>query len=87
MTLMLSTRRERLRLALMFSAGLLALSLGSCLSFAEEGGDSINAGLSLAALGQKDAACSTFAELNTKFPKAQETIRDEVKAEQKKARC
>ena len=44
-------------------------------------------GMSLAALGQKDAACSTFAELKTKFPKAQETIRDEVKAEQKKARC
>src|SRR5262245_62236367 len=43
---MLSTRRERLRLALMFSAGLLALSLGSCLSFTAEGGDSINARLS-----------------------------------------
>jgi tol-pal system protein YbgF len=44
-------------------------------------------GMSLAALGQKDAACSTFGELKTKFPKAPETIRDEVKAEQKKARC
>src|SRR6185369_17950738 len=39
-------------------------------------------GMSLAALGQKDAACSTFGELKTKFPKAPETVRDEVKAEQ-----
>jgi tol-pal system protein YbgF len=44
-------------------------------------------GMSLAALGQKDAACSTFGELKTKFPKAPETVRDEMKAEQKKARC
>jgi len=44
-------------------------------------------GMSLAALGQKDAACSTFGELKTKFPKAPETVRDEVKAEQKKVRC
>ena len=44
-------------------------------------------GMSLAALGQKDAACSTFGELKTKFPTAPETVRDEVKAEQKKARC
>ena len=44
-------------------------------------------GMSLAALGEKDAACSTFGELKTKFPKAPETVRDEVKAEQKKARC
>jgi tol-pal system protein YbgF len=44
-------------------------------------------GMSLAALGKKDAACSTFGELKTKFPKTPETVRDEVKAEQKKARC
>ena len=44
-------------------------------------------GMSLAALGQKDTACSTFGELKTKFPKAPETVRDEVKAEQKKVRC
>ena len=44
-------------------------------------------GMSLAALGQKDAACSTFGELKTEFPKAPETVRDEVKAEQKKVRC
>jgi tol-pal system protein YbgF len=44
-------------------------------------------GMSLAALGQKDAACSTFGELKTKFPKASETVRDEAKVEQKKARC
>jgi len=44
-------------------------------------------GMSLAALGQKEAACSTFGELKTKFPKAPETVRDEAKAEQKKTRC
>jgi len=44
-------------------------------------------GMSLAALGQKEAACSTFGELKTKFPKAPETVRDEAKAEQKKAHC
>ena len=47
----------------------------------------IKLGMSLAALGQKEAACSTFGELNTKFPKAPETVRDEAKAEQKKTRC
>lgn len=44
-------------------------------------------GMSLAALGQKDAACSTFGELKSKYPAAPETVRDEAKAEQKKARC
>jgi tol-pal system protein YbgF len=44
-------------------------------------------GISLAALGQKDAACSTFGELKTKFPKAPETVRDEAKAERKKTGC
>jgi tol-pal system protein YbgF len=44
-------------------------------------------GMSLAALGQKDAACSTFGELKAKFPKAPETVRDEAKAERKKAGC
>jgi len=43
--------------------------------------------MSLAALGQKEAACSTFGELKTKFPKAPETVRDEAKAEQMKTRC
>ena len=47
----------------------------------------IKLGMSLAALGQKEAACSTFGELKTKFPKAPETVRDEAKAEQKKTRC
>ena len=41
----------------------------------------IELGMSLAALGQKEAACSTFGELKTKFPKAPETVRDEAKAE------
>jgi tol-pal system protein YbgF len=44
-------------------------------------------GMSLAALGQKDAACSTFGELKSKYPAAPEPVRDEAKAEQKKARC
>jgi len=44
-------------------------------------------GMSLAELGQKDAACSTFGELKSKYPAAPEPVRDEVKAEQKKARC
>jgi tol-pal system protein YbgF len=44
-------------------------------------------GMSLAALGQKDAACSTFGELKSKYPAAPQPVRDEAKAEQKKARC
>jgi tol-pal system protein YbgF len=44
-------------------------------------------GMSLAALGQKEAACSTFGELKAKYPKAPETVRDEAKAERKKAGC
>jgi len=41
----------------------------------------------LAQLGQKDAACSTFNELKTKFPAAPEPVRDDAKAERKKAGC
>jgi tol-pal system protein YbgF len=44
-------------------------------------------GMSLAALGQKDAACSTFGELKAKFPAAPDPIPDEAKAERKKAGC
>jgi tol-pal system protein YbgF len=44
-------------------------------------------GMSLAALGQKGAACSTFGELKSKYPAAPEPVRDEAKAEQKKAHC
>jgi tol-pal system protein YbgF len=44
-------------------------------------------GMSLAALGQKDAACSTFTELNAKFPAAPDHIRDQAKGESKKTGC
>ena len=44
-------------------------------------------GMSLAELGQKDAACSTFDELKTKYPGAPEHIRDEAKAQRKQAGC
>jgi len=44
-------------------------------------------GMSLAELGQKDAACSTFAELKTKFPQAPEHVSDEAKAWRKKTGC
>jgi tol-pal system protein YbgF len=43
--------------------------------------------MALAQLGQKDAACSTFNELKTKFPEAPEPVRDDAKAERKKAGC
>ena len=44
-------------------------------------------GMSLAELGQKDAACSTLDELKTKYPGAPEHIGDEAKAWRKKAGC
>ncbi len=44
-------------------------------------------GMSLAELGQKDAACSTFNELKTKYPGAPEQISDEAKAWRKKTGC
>lgn len=44
-------------------------------------------GMSLAALGQKDAACSTFNELKTKYPGAPEHIRDDANAQRKRAGC
>jgi tol-pal system protein YbgF len=44
-------------------------------------------GMALAELGQKDAACSTFDELKTKYPGAPEHIGDEAKAWRKKAGC
>jgi tol-pal system protein YbgF len=43
--------------------------------------------MSLAALGQKDAACSTFGELKAKFPTAPDQIRDEANSERQKAGC
>ncbi len=44
-------------------------------------------GMSLAELGQKDAACSTFSELAGKYPQAPEHILDQAKGERKKAGC
>jgi tol-pal system protein YbgF len=44
-------------------------------------------GISLAELGQKDAACSTFKELNAKYPGAPVHIGDEAKAWRKKTGC
>jgi TolA-binding protein len=42
---------------------------------------------SLAELGQKDPACSTFNELAAKFPQAPEHILDQAKGERKKSGC
>ena len=44
-------------------------------------------GMSLAALGQKQEACSTFGELDAKYPKAPEAVRDQARAERAKAGC
>jgi len=44
-------------------------------------------GMSLAALGQKDAACSTFKELGDKFPDAPDHLRNQAKGEAGKAGC
>ena len=43
--------------------------------------------MSLAALGQKQEACSAFSELGTNFPTADERLRDEAKSERRKAGC
>lgn len=44
-------------------------------------------GLSLAALGAKDQACATFAELDRKYPAASPSVKQAVDREQKKTRC
>jgi tol-pal system protein YbgF len=44
-------------------------------------------GMSLAALGQKEAACSSFAELGTKFPSAPSHVREDAASERRKAGC
>jgi TolA-binding protein len=44
-------------------------------------------GMALAELGQKDAACSTFNELKTKYAGAPEHIRDDANAQRKRAGC
>lgn len=44
-------------------------------------------GMSLAELGQKDAACATFNELSTRFPSAEEHLRDQAKGERRRGGC
>jgi tol-pal system protein YbgF len=44
-------------------------------------------GVSLSALGAKDQACATFAELERKYPAASSTVKQGVDREQKRARC
>jgi tol-pal system protein YbgF len=44
-------------------------------------------GQSLAALGQREMACATFAEVGKKFPRASTTVRQGVEREQKRVRC
>jgi len=43
--------------------------------------------MSLAALGEKDAACSTFAEFGAKYPSAEPALLDQAKAERRKVGC
>jgi tol-pal system protein YbgF len=47
----------------------------------------VKLGMSLAELGQKDAACSTLSEFATRFPSADPHLQDQAKSEQRKARC
>jgi tol-pal system protein YbgF len=44
-------------------------------------------GQSLAALKQKEMACATFAEINRKYPKASNNVKQGVEREQKRAQC
>ena len=44
-------------------------------------------GVSLTALGAKDQACATFAEVERKYPQASASLKQAVDREQKKARC
>lgn len=44
-------------------------------------------GTSLAALGAREQACATLAELERKFPSAGQSVRQGVSREQKRARC
>jgi tol-pal system protein YbgF len=44
-------------------------------------------GQSLAALKQKEMACATLAEVNRKYPRASNTVKQGVEREQKRARC
>jgi len=44
-------------------------------------------GQSLTALGEKDAACASLAEVSRKFPRASASVKQGVEREQKRARC
>jgi tol-pal system protein YbgF len=44
-------------------------------------------GVSLSALGEKDAACGTFAELGKRYPQGSESLMSRVRDEQGKAGC
>ena len=44
-------------------------------------------GVALAALGAREQACATFAELERKYPQAPGSVRQGVEREQKRARC
>jgi len=44
-------------------------------------------GITLAKLGQKEAACSAFNEMNVEFPRAPRNTRDRVQAERLRAGC
>jgi tol-pal system protein YbgF len=44
-------------------------------------------GQSLAALSQKEMACATLAEVNRKYPRASNTVKQGVEREQKRVRC
>ena len=44
-------------------------------------------GVALNALGARDQACATFAELERKFPQAAPNVRQGVERERTRARC
>jgi TolA-binding protein len=44
-------------------------------------------GQSLAAMGEKESACATFAEVGRKYPRAALNVRQGVEREQKRVRC
>jgi tol-pal system protein YbgF len=47
----------------------------------------VRLGQSLAALGEKDAACSTFGEIGRKYPRAGMTVKQMAEREQKRVGC
>ena len=47
----------------------------------------VRLGQSLAALGEKEAACASLGEVLRKFPRASAGVRQEVEREQKRVRC